>query len=284
MRVRRILLAILILLFATACGDSADGAGAAAIPATAAGDDAGAAETGELIVFAAASLTDAFEELGRSFEAANAGARVTYNFAGSQQLAQQVALGAPADVFASASGRQMDVVVGSGQVKKDATQTFVRNKLVVIHPRGNPAKLKDLKDLADSGVKLDLAAKEVPAGQYSLDLLDAAARDHRYGESYRHRVIGNVVSYEENVEAVVSKVSLGEADAGIVYASDVAADTGELGRIEIPERLNQIATYPIAPVNHSRHSTLARRFVSYVLSAAGQRTLEKYGFIPIRRT
>lgn len=285
-RSSRIFLAPLLLLVSllVACGadtaptiSSATSTGGTAISGTGSGKQAR-----ELTVFAAASLTDAFEEIGKNLEAANPGARVTFNFAGSQQLAQQLAQGAPADVFASASGKQMEAVIDSGQIKKDARRPFVKNKLIVIYPNANPAGIKDLKDLARKGVKVALAAKEAPAGQYSLDFLAAAAKDPAYGEAFKPGVLDNIVSYEENVKAVAGKVSLGEADAGIVYESDVASDTGKLGRIEIPEAVNQIATYPIASLRGSKNPDLARKFVDYVLSARGQDVLKEYGFIPLR--
>lgn len=242
----------------------------------------GAESGGELSVFAAASLTEAFTEMAEAFGAANGGAEVTFNFAGSQQLAQQIAQGAPADVFASAGGKQMDALVESGQVRADGVQPFARNRLVVILPESNPGRIRTLKDLSRRGVKLDLAAEEAPVGQYSLAFLDAAAKDPEYGATFRTGALANVVSYEENVKAVVAKVSQGEADAGIVYESDVAVGAGaRLGTIAIPAELNQVATYPIAMVEGARHPELAQAWLEYARSPEGQATLRRHGFLAL---
>ncbi len=239
-----------------------------------------AAGDGELIIFAAASLTGALREVGATFEQAYPGTTITFNFAGSQQLAQQIAQGAPADVFAPASTKQMDAVVESGRVKDGTSRVLARNRLLAIYPEDNPAGLATLQDLAKPGVKLVLAAKEVPAGQYALQFLDKAAADSAFGDSFRAHVLENVVSYEENVKAVLTKVTLGEADAGIVYASDIIGATGtKVGVIEIPDELNTIAVYPIAPIKEAAHAALAEEFVTYVLSPEGQGILVKYGFI-----
>jgi len=237
----------------------------------------------DLNVFAAASLTDAFGEIGKMFEANHPGVSVILNFAGSQQLAQQINEGAPADVFASANKKQMDVVIGAGEIVTGTQQTFVKNRLVVIYPQGNPANLKALKDLAKPGLKLVIAAKEVPVGQYALDFLDKATADPAFGASYKDGVVANVVSYEENVKSVLSKVALGEADAGIVYTSDISGnDAGKVVRIDIPDALNVIATYPIAPVKAGRNANLAQAFIDMVLSPEGQNILAKYNFIPVK--
>ena len=229
-----------------------------------------------ITVFAAASLTDAFSELGRSFEAAHTQYQVRFNFAGSQQLAQQLAQGAPADVFASADERQMAVAIESGRVRRDAAQPFAHNELVVVTPAANPAGIDVLQDLAQPGVTLVLAAPLVPAGQYALEVL------RRASPTFRDEVLANVVSYEQNVRAVLTKVALGEADAGIVYASDVGgAGAAGVHVIQIPPDVNSRATYPIAVVDDSRQPAPARAFVAFVLSPAGQERLAAYGFIPV---
>ncbi len=235
----------------------------------------------ELTVFAAASLTESFSEIGKDFEKANPGTKVTFSFAGSQDLAAQIAEGAPADVFASANATQMNVVVKSGRVAPDAPRTFARNRLVVIIPASNPAKIASLVDLARPGLKLILENKSVPAGQYSLDFLDKASKDPTYGSSYRENVLKNVVSYEQDVKAVVTKISLGEGDAGIVYSTDVTPAVSEkLGQIAIPDQLNSVAAYPIAVVRDSKHRELAQKFVDAVLGPEGQAVLTRWGFIP----
>jgi molybdate transport system substrate-binding protein len=236
-----------------------------------------------LTVLAAASLTGPFGEIGQVFEAAHPGARVAFSFAGSQQLAQQLAEGAPADVFASANTREMDRAVQSGRVAAGSPQTFARNRLVVVYPADNPAGLARLQDLARPGVKLVLAAQQVPVGQYALEFFDKASQDPAFGAAFKDGVLGNVVSYEDNVRSVFAKVSLGEADAGIVYATDISAgNVDTVGRLEIPDALNSVATYPIAPLGDAVQPELARAFVDLVVSAEGQAILSRYGFLPAR--
>jgi molybdate transport system substrate-binding protein len=230
-----------------------------------------------LHVFAAASLTDAFTEIGRNFEAANPGTTVAFNFAGSQALQTQIEEGAPADVFASASKTDMDTLVTDNFVTQDAPEQFLNNKLVVIVPKDNPAGLATLEDLAKPGIKLVLAADAVPVGKYALQALDLM--DAKFGNGYKTKVLANVVSNEDNVKQVVSKVQLGEADAGIVYTSDGVA-APELKRIEIPVDLNVIAKYPIAALAKSENIDLANAFIAYVLSADGQAILQTWGFAP----
>ena len=237
-----------------------------------------------LTVFAAASLNAAFKEIGNAFEAAHPGVTMVYNFAGSQQLAQQINQGAPADVFASANQLQMTNAVSGGRILSETQQIFVMNRLVVITPTRNPASINNLQDLAKPGLKLVLADKSVPAGQYASDFLDLAAKDPSFGVNFKARVLNNVVSYENDVKAVLTKVELGEGDAGIVYTTDAAgAGPEKVGQLVIPDALNVIAAYPIAPVKDSPHEELAREFISYVLSADGQKTLAKFGFIPVKK-
>ncbi len=235
-----------------------------------------------LIVFAAASLTASFGEIGKAFEAEHPGLTVTFNFAGSQLLAQQINSAAPADVFASANQAQIDAVVKGGRIDQGVSKPFVNNRLVVIYPKANPAGIQTLKDLAKPGLKLILADKSVPVGQYALNFLDKAVKDPTLGANYKDAVLKNVVSYEQDVKAVLTKVTLGEGDAGIVYTTDAATDTeGKISQIPIPDSLNVIAVYPIAVVKDSPNLSLAQAFVDYVLSPDGQAILTKYGFIPI---
>jgi molybdate transport system substrate-binding protein len=233
-----------------------------------------------LTVFAAASLTEAFTELGQQFEADHPGVKVAFNFAGSQALSAQLGEGAPADLFASASTNEMNNAVAAGRVADGSQRTFARNKLVVIYPMSNPAGLKKLQDLAKPGLKLVLAAEEVPAGKYSLEFLDNASQDSALGVMFRDDVLKNVVSYEENVKAVFTKVVLGEGDAGIVYLTDINVDDADgVGRLEIPDALNVTATYPIAEVSDAQQPELARAYIELVLSAQGQAILARYGFL-----
>lgn len=236
-----------------------------------------------LNIFAAASLSEAFGEIGKMYEASHPGVTVVFNFAGSQQLARQINEGAPADVFASASDTQMNAVIGSGAVASGAQKIFAQNRLVVIYPQDNPGGLRELGDLAKPGLKLVFATQEVPVGEYSIAFLDKASVDSGFGPDFKEHVLGNVVSYEDNVKVVLAKVALGEADAGIVYASDLSgASADRLGEIDIPEALNVTASYPIAPVRESRHADLAQDFIDLVLSPAGQDVLAEYHFIPVR--
>jgi len=236
-----------------------------------------APESITLNVFAASSLTDAFTEIGKNFELANPGITVTFNFAGSQTLRTQIEEGAPADVFASANKTEMDNLITDAHVTQDAPKVFLSNRLVVILPADNPAGLAKLEDLAKPGIKLVLAAEEVPVGKYARQAFDIM--NGQFGTDFKDKVLANVVSNEDNVKQVVAKVQLGEADAGIVYTSDAAA-APDLQTIEIPAELNVIATYPIAPLAQSTHTKAANAFVNYVLSAEGQAVLQKWGFAP----
>ena len=231
-----------------------------------------------MTVYAAASLTDAFTEIGKSFEAEHPDVTVVFNFGGSQNLRTQIEQGAPADVFASANTREMDMLVGQNLVKANMPKIFLTNQLVVIVPKDNPAGINALEDLGNQGLKLVLAAEEVPAGRYARQVLENL--NSMYGADYKDNVLANVVSNEDNIRQAVTKVQLGEADASIVYVSDAVA-TPELGQIEIPVNVNVIAEYPIAPLVESANSELANEFIAYVLSPAGQVTLKKWGFTPV---
>jgi molybdate transport system substrate-binding protein len=170
----------------------------------------------------------------------------------------------------------MEEAIAAGRVSRGAEREFARNRLVVVTPRDNPASIAGLQDLARPGVKLVLAAHQVPAGAYSLDFLARAAASPWFTAAFSPTVLANVVSYEQSVKAVLSKVALGEADAGIVYASD--ASSADVARIEIPDGLNPVASYPLAPIANAANPALARRFVDYVLSPAGQAILASHGF------
>ena len=232
-----------------------------------------------LTVFAAASLSDAFNEIGRAFEATRPGVKVTFSFAGSQQLAQQINQGAPADVFASANTAQMDAAVKGGRITQTAPKTFARNRLVAIS--ASQAGIATLKDLARPGAKIVLADRAVPAGAYSLDFLRKASALPEYGAAFSPTVLANVVSYEQDVRAVLGKVSMGEADAGIVYATDLYGNNASrMGTIAIPEALNAIAAYPIATLNDTKQAAQAGAFVDFVLGLDGQAILARYGFSP----
>jgi len=228
-----------------------------------------------LIVFAAASLTDAFTEIAVNFETANPSVNITLNFAGSQALRTQIEEGAPADVFASANAEQMDALVMGGFIAQAAPKIFLTNALVIIVPEGNPTGVYGVEDLASTKLKLVLAAEEVPVGKYSREAFDLM--DAKFGNNFKDKLLANVVSNEDNVRQVVAKVQLGEADAGIVYTSDAVA-APELPTIVIPPGLNVIAEYPIAALTEGANPELANAFVDYVLSSDGQAVLQKWGF------
>lgn len=230
-----------------------------------------------LTVFAAASLTDAFTEIGRVFEQTNPGTQVTFSFSSSRTLRTQIEAGAPADVFASANIAEMDALVNSGLIRTGAPKVFLTNRLAVILPGTNPAGVHDLGDLAKPRLKLVLATEEVPVGAYAREAL--AKMNASLGEDFAERTLSNVVSNEDNVRQVVAKVQLGEADAGIVYASDAVA-VPDLITVEIPAQFNVIAEYPIGVLAGSNQPDLAGLFVDYVLSDPGQAILARWGFSP----
>jgi molybdate transport system substrate-binding protein len=231
-----------------------------------------------LTVFAAASLTDAFTEIGRDFEAAHPGVTVAFNFGGSQNLRTQLELGAVADVFASANQKEMEDAVTAGLVVSGAAQVFLTNQLIVILPPDNPGRVEKLEDLARTGLKLVLAAEDVPVGSYSRRVLEEL--ETQFGAGFKDKTLANVVSNEDNVKQIVAKVQLGEADAGLVYGSDAVA-APELKTLAIPTGFNVIAQYPIAALARAPHPDLAQAFVDDVLSSAGQAVLKKWGFTPI---
>jgi molybdate transport system substrate-binding protein len=238
------------------------------------------ANGGQLTVFAAASLTDAFGKMKRDLEAAHPGLTITYNFAGSQTLATQLQQGAHADVFASANTTQMKAAQKNGSIAS-APVPFVHNKLVIVTPQANPAGVTTSADLAKPGLKLVLALPAVPAGQYarqSICQMGAAAAT--YGADFVSRVSANVVSQEEDVREVLTKVQLGEADAGVVYVSDAFTVKDKINQVAIPDAVNPTATYPIAAVTGGNQD-LAAAFIAYVLGPDGQKTLADYGFVPV---
>jgi len=234
---------------------------------------------GNLTVFAAASLTASFTDIGKAFEAANPGTKVTFSFAGSQALRAQIEQGAKADVFASADTVNMDPLKTAGLVVGD-TPIFTKNKLVVIAPKDNKAGIMTLKDLTKPGIKLDVEDASVPAGNYMLQSFDKLSADPAYGADFKTQVLARVVSKETDVKQVLSKVSLGEADAGVVYTTDAATAMDKLVTIDIPDQFNVVAVYPIGVVKGSANAALAQKFIDYVNGADGQAVMKKYGFAP----
>ncbi len=236
--------------------------------------------TGELMVFAAASLTEPFTEIGKRLEATHPGLKVVYNFGGSQALRTQLEQGAYADVFASADAVQMELAKKS-KVAEEETPIFVKNRLVVIVPKENKAKVVTFCDLGKSGLRLDLANANVPVGNYSRQALSKASS--ACGADFAQQVLKNLVSEEENVKQVATKVQLGEVDAGIVYVSDVTFKvSASVSMVTIPDDANQIATYPIALTKEIKNPAAARAFIAFVLSPEGQAILKAHNFIPLK--
>ncbi|MET0342742.1 MAG: molybdate ABC transporter substrate-binding protein [Polyangiales bacterium] len=227
----------------------------------------------QLTVFAAASLRDAFTELANGFRTAHAGAEVTFNFAGSQELRAQMEQGAPADVFASADTKHMDALAKTGRV--EAPKQFARNEPVLVVARESAATVQSLADLPKLE-RIVLGAAEVPIGRYAQQVLDRA--EGALGTDFRARVEAKVVSRELNVRQVLSKVSLGEAQAGIVYRTDARSAKDRVKTVTIAPAYNVVAEYPIAAVKDAAHPVLARAWVDLVLSPEGQKALANAGF------
>jgi molybdate transport system substrate-binding protein len=245
MRLRAAALAALLLL--AGCGDESR------------------ADTGTVTVFAAASLTESFTRIGADFEAVNPGIEVTFNFAGSSQLATQINQGAPADVFAAASPATMKTVTGAGG--GDGTPvTFARNQLVIAVPKGNPTGVTGLADLTRPGVKVALCAEQVPCGAAARTALDAAG------------VPFTPVTLEQDVKAALSKVKLGEVDAALVYRTDVKAAASDVDGVEFSESAGAVNDYPIAVLKGAPNKAGAQAFVAFVQSDQGRSVLTAAGF------
>jgi molybdate transport system substrate-binding protein len=223
---------------------------------------ASAAPRANLTVLAAASLTDVFKTAGAAYEKSHPGTKLTFSFAGSQELVAQVSQGSPADVLVTADTKSMD------KVKADTGTPAIiaKNRLVIATGKGNPFKVAELKDLADTKLKVVLAAPEVPAGKYSKKVLDA------------QKITVKPVSQEPNVRAVLSKVELGEADAGLVYKTDAESAKDKVDAVEIPDAQNAIAQYPAAALKDSKNAEAAAAFVAWLSSPEGQKILQDAGF------
>jgi len=223
-------------------------------------------------------LIDAFGELGETFEEQNEGVRVNQSFESSSTLLTQIQQGAPADVFASAAQEEMNSAMKDGLVA-GKPEVFAKNREIIMVPKDNPAGIKAFRDVADPGVKLALAQKDVPAADYALEILDKA--NARYGDDFEEKVLSNVVSREADVRASVNRVVVGDADATFGYASDYTVDIrNRVELVPIPPDLNIIATYPIAALEDAGDPELAKKWVELVRSKEGQRVLEKWNFEP----
>lgn len=243
-----------LLIPLTACGGDGESS-----------EDAGAdtkGEKAELTVLAAASLTDVFKTAGAAYEKDHPGTEIRFSFEGSQALAAKVRQGAPADALVTADTKTMDGL--ESETGKPAV--IAKNRLVIATGKDNPKKVRTLKDLGESGLKVVLAAPEVPVGRYGKQVLDA------------QRVDVKPVSQETDVRAVLSKVALGEADAGLVYKTDVTAAGGKAEGVAIPDAQNAIASYPAATLKASEHTDAAAEFVTWLKSAKAQKILRDAGF------
>jgi molybdate transport system substrate-binding protein len=267
--------AALVALAATlaACGGSSAPGSSSAAATSAAVASGAPAGGGTLRVFAASSLKEAFPKLAAAFSAANPGAKVEFSFAGSDELATQIQEGAQADVYAAASTKYPDTLAAAGEVDKPVP--FTTNTLVLATPSGSTA-VTDLASLAQPGIKLVIGAAGVPVGDYTRKVLPAL--DASQGAGWSAAVMKNVVSEEQNVKGIVAKLQSGDADAGFVYVTDAKAAAGALTQIPIPADASPTATYPIAVVSKSDAKELARRWIDFVLSAAGQTILKDAGF------
>jgi len=230
----------------------------------------------DVTIFAAASLREAFTELAHTLESTHEGAHVVLSFAGSQALRAQIEQGAPADVFASADERHMKALVTAQKVA--APRVFANNELVVVVARAKAATLRTLADLPQAE-RIVVGAPEVPVGTYTTQMLDKAG--NALGKDFRGRVEANIVSREPDVRQVLAKVSLGEADAGIVYRTDALAAGDKVAVLTIPTEYNVVASYPIAVTSGTKQGELARAFVDLVVSAEGARVLKQRGFTPV---
>ena len=217
-----------------------------------------------LIVFAAASLTEAFEKIAPGFERDNPDVKVRYNFGGSSALAQQINQGAPADVFAAASPATMKTVTDAGNGDAVAS-TFARNQLAIAVPPNNPKGIKGLADLARPGLKVALCAEQVPCGAAAKTVLAAAG------------VKLTPVTLEQDVKAALAKVRLGEADAALVYRTDIRS-LSDVEGVEFPESAKAINDYPIVVVKNAPNKAAAQAFVAYVTAGPGKTVLAEFGF------
>jgi molybdate transport system substrate-binding protein len=220
-----------------------------------------------VVVFAATSLTEAFDKIGAQFEKAHPGVTVKFNYNGSSSLATSINQGAPADVFASAAPENMKTVTDAGN-GVGAPKTFASNTGEIMVEKGNPMHIQSVKDLADPKIKVAVCAPAVPCGAVATAIFKNAG------------VTVKPVSEETNVGGVVTKVTLGEVDAGIVYVTDVKANEGKAAGVPIPSGQNDITEYPIVQVKGAPNATAGKAFISYVLGPDGQKVLASFGFMP----
>jgi molybdate transport system substrate-binding protein len=248
----------------TGCGSGGSDSGSTGTASTSQSASASPSLSGDLTVFAAASLKDSFTDLGKQFEAAHPGVKVTFSFAASSALAAQITSGAPADVFASASTKNMDQVVAASAAS--APKVFAKNVMEIAVPPSNPGKVAALNSLASASVKTALCQPQVPCGATAAKVFTNA------------KITVKPVTLEPDVKAVLSKVQLGEVDAGVVYVTDVLAAGAKVKGVEIPADVNASTSYPIAALTKSANAKAASAFVDYVLSPTGGSVLTAAGF------
>ena len=258
------LFAGVVVLGLAACGSDTSDAGSGGAASGAASGSASPSVSGDITVLAAASLTESFTTLGQQFEAAHPGVKVNLSFAASSALATQITSGAPADVFASASATNMDAVVAAGAAA--GPKTFATNVMEIAVPPANPGKVTGVGSLASADVKTALCQPQVPCGATAQKVFTNA------------RIWVTPVTLEPDVKSVLSKVQLGEVDAGVVYVTDVLAAGAKVTGIEIPADVNASTSYPIAALTRSANAATAAAFVAYVLSPAGTSVLTAAGF------
>jgi molybdate transport system substrate-binding protein len=254
--------AVLAVTVLTACGSSSGGSATASSPSPTA--SSAPALSGTVTVFAAASLTGTFTQLGKQFEAAHPGVTVKFSFGASSTLAQQIIAGAPADVFASASTKNVTQVTAKGDAATPAT--FAKNEAEIAVPPANPKKITSIDDLAKSGVKVALCQAQVPCGVVAQAAFTKA------------KIAVKPVTLGADVKSVLTTVELGEVDAGVVYKTDVQAAGSKVTGVVIPENENASTSYPIATLTATKNKTAAAAFVAYVLSPAGSTVLTQAGF------
>jgi molybdate transport system substrate-binding protein len=245
--------AVLAAAAAAGCSSSSSSPSAGSSPAT-----------GAITVFAAASLTESFTQLGKQFEATHPGDTVKFSFGPSSGLATQITSGAPADVFASAAPGNMDDVVSAGDAA--SPQNFAKNTMEIATPPDNPGNVESVKDLADDSVKVALCQPQVPCGVVAAKVFKNAG------------ITVKPVTLQPDVKSVLTQVETGNVDAGMVYVTDVQAAGSKVNGVTIPASDNASTLYPIATINSSKHKSIAQAFMNYVLSPAGQQVLKAAGF------
>ncbi|MCF1592698.1 molybdate ABC transporter substrate-binding protein [Streptomyces muensis] len=254
--------AALLALSACSSADSDSSARSDSATSASASDEI----SGEVTVFAAASLQESFEALGKRFEKEHLGTKVTFSFGGSDSLAASITGGAPADVFASASPKTMKIVTDAGDASGTPV-TFVRNELEIATLPGNPDRISSLQDLTGSDLKVVLCDKQVPCGAAAQKALDASSLKL------------TPVSYEQDVKAALTKVELKEADAAVVYKTDVRAAGDKVEGVEFPESADAVNDYPITLLKDTQNAGAAKAFIALVRSAEGQKVLSEAGFL-----